>query len=152
MRIVLGALFFTIAATSSGVAADAPAFLKGKKYATDAASCGKAHEIDGLQLSKEGIYGPEFSCQFVDFKIDADPNSDRIYSAVAIANCSDDTGISRADLVTLSPYVEAGQVFVQSQNEYVISDVEILIAQKLGKDIPEKSEYAWVSNTYNLCK
>lgn len=135
-------------------AADTPEFLVGKLYSTDAAQCGDIVESDGntLQLSREGIYAEEFSCQFVSFKTDADPATGRIYGVVATTSCSDDSGITRPDLISMSHDEEGGQVFVQSQNEYLLGETEIMIAQQLEKDIPEKNSFSWVSNTYTICK
>ena len=152
MRTLTGAMLIGLLFPVGALADDVPDFLKGRVFSTDTRSCGDSSEGDGLQLSREGIYGPEFSCQFVGFKKDADPDTGRIYAIVATANCSDDSGISRPDLITLSPYIEGGQVIVQSQNEYILSEAEIMIAQQLGKDYPEKSSYAWVSDTYNICE
>jgi len=136
------------------LAKDIPGFLVGKTYSTDANQCGDIVDAEGdmLQLTKEGVYGQEFSCQFVGFRYDRDLETGRIYSVIATANCSDDSGISRPDLINLSPYEEGGQVIVQSQNEYLLGETEIIIAGKLGKEYPEKNSYAWVTNTYNLCK
>ncbi|MGI9350296.1 MAG: hypothetical protein ACR2O3_01935 [Rhizobiaceae bacterium] len=139
-------------AISSVHAGEVPDFLKDRVFSTDTASCGDVSEGDGLQLTKEGIFGPEFGCTFLGFKEDRDEDTGRLYMVVALANCGDDSGINRPDNITLSPYLEGGQVIVQSQNEYVVSEVEFLIARKLDKEIPEKSEYAWVSNTYELCE
>ncbi|MDJ0613777.1 MAG: hypothetical protein QNJ29_08860 [Rhizobiaceae bacterium] len=123
-------------------------------YSTDVAQCGDIVDTDGnaLQLSGEGIFTEEFSCQFVGFKTDADKDTGRIFGVVATASCSDDSGISRPDLISMSPYEEGGQVIVQSQNEYLLGETEIIVAQQLEKPFPEKNSYAWVSNTYNLCK
>lgn len=136
------------------VAQDIPQFLIGKVYSSDTSQCGDIIDAEGdvLQLTKEGIYGQEFSCQFVGFQYDRDRETGRIYSVVATSNCSDDSGISRTDMITLSPYVEGGQVIAQSQNEYILGEVEIMIAQQLDKPFPEKSSYSWVSTTYNICK
>jgi len=152
MRTILATLLIGLSSWTVAQASDVPGFLKGRIFSTDTKSCGDTSEGDGLQLSKEGIYGQEFSCQFLAFQTDADPDTGRIYAVVATANCSDDSGIMRPDLITLSPYIEGGQVIVQSQNEYVLSEVEIMIAQELGKAFPEKSSFAWVSNTYNICE
>ena len=150
-KLVFGWLLGTVA-FSSAVAGEVPDFLKGRVFSTDTASCGDVSEGDGLQLTKEGIFGPEFGCTFLGFEEDRDRETGRLYMVVALANCGDDSGINRPDNITLSPYLEGGQVIVQSQNEYVISEVEYLIAQKLGQEIPEKSEYSWVSDTYEICE
>lgn len=154
MRLLFGLAVLISVVSTSAFANDVPDFLKGRIFSTDTASCGDVNDSDGdgLQLSKEGIFGPEFSCTFLGFQQDVDLDTGRVWGIVATVNCGDDSGINRPDLITLSPYIEGGQVIVQSQNEYVMSEVEILIAQKLGKEFPEKSEYAWVSNTYNLCE
>ncbi|MEM9279417.1 MAG: hypothetical protein AAGA76_12650 [Pseudomonadota bacterium] len=149
---LIGIVLLGLVSTAPAYARDVPDFLKGRVFSTDTASCGDVSEANGLQLTKEGIFGPEFSCTFLGFQKDADPDTGRLWGIVATANCSDDGGISRPDNMTLSPYIEGGEVYVQSQNEYVISETEIIIAQKLGQEIPEKSEYAWVSNTYKLCE
>jgi len=152
-RIVLFSIV-TLALVHPSNAADVPGFLNGKLYSTDVAQCGDIVESDGntLQLSREGIYAEEFSCQFIGFKADADPESGRVFTVVATASCSDDSGITRPDLISMSPYEEGGQVFVQSQNEYLLGETEIMIAQQLEKDFPEKNSFAWVSNTYTICK
>ncbi len=144
------AVVFMLAAQAQ--AGEMPDFLKGRVFSTEKASCGDATGGDGLQLTREGIFGPEFGCTFLSFKEDRDADTGRLFLVVATANCGDDSGINRPDLITLSPYIEGGQVIVQSQNEYVISEVEVMIARKLGKEIPQKSEYAWVSDTYNICE
>ncbi len=146
--------FFLMSVSSAALAADVPRFLQGKVYSTNASQCGDTVNAnpDTLQLSKEGIYGEEYSCQFLEFKTESDPSSGRIYSVVAIATCSDDSGITRPDLISMSPYEEGGQVIVQSQNEYIKGEMELMIAQQPGKDFPEKNSHAWVSDTYNICK
>ena len=135
-------------------AGEVPTFLDGKLYSTDASQCGDIVDSNGdtLQLSREGIYAEEFSCQFVDFKTDVDPQTGRVFGVVATASCSDDSGITRPDLISMSHYEDGGQVFVQSQNEYLLGETEIMIAQQLEKPFPERNSYAWVSNTYNICK
>ena len=150
--LVFGPIFIAAFGICSVQASDVPDFLKGRVFSTEVESCGDSTDGDGLQLTKEGIYGPEFSCQFVAFNTDSDPDTGRIYSVIATANCSDDTGISRADMITLSPYIEGGQVIVQSQIEYIKGEVEIMIAEKLGQAYPEQPGYNWVSDTYNLCE
>ena len=64
----------------------------------------------------------------------------------------DDSGITRPDLISMSHYKDGGQVFVQSQNEYLLGEMEIMVSQQLEKGFPEKNSFAWVSNTYNICK
>ena len=152
MRILLSIAMSASLLGAEALAQDVPDFLKGQVYSTDNESCGDNVEGEGLQLTGEGIFGPEFGCTFLGFTEDRDEETGRLNMIVATANCGDDSGINRPDMVTLSPYIEGGQVIVQSQNEYVVSEVEYLIAQKLGRELPEKSEYAWVSQTYNICK
>ncbi|MEM9329708.1 MAG: hypothetical protein AAGA53_00175 [Pseudomonadota bacterium] len=152
MRVLPVLLSAFLVVSSDAFAKDVPEFLKGRVFSTDTASCGDVGEGDGLQLTREGIFGPEFSCTFLGFQTDQDPDTGRIWAVVANANCSDDSGISRPDNIALSPYIEGGEVYVQSQNEYLLSEAEILVAQKLGQEIPEKSDYAWVSNTYKICE
>lgn len=148
------AFSFLIAGVITTRAGEVPSFLIGKTYSTDVKQCGNANDGDGdaLQLSKDGIYGVEFGCQFVDFKYERDSETGRLFSVVATTSCGDDSGITRPDMISLSPYEEGGQVIVQSQNEYLLGETELIIAEKLGKDYPEKNSYAWVSNTYNICK
>ena len=141
-----------LGATSHSFADDAPNFLKGRTFATESANCKGADDGDGLQLNREGIFGQEFSCSFVGFKIDKDTASGRVFSVVATASCSDDSGISRPDLINLSPYIEGGEVYVQSQNEYLLYETEVMIAQQAGKEIPQKYTYAYVSDTYKICE
>ncbi len=152
MRIVPISVLLGLFSIPTVFAGDLPEFLKQDVYTTDKKSCGDTDDADGLQLSKEGIFGQEFSCTFVRFDEDADPDTGQLFSVVATANCGDDSGITRPDMITLSPYAEEGQVMVQSQNEYILSEVEIMIALEFGNDVPEKSGHFWVSNTYNICK
>ncbi|MEL7428441.1 MAG: hypothetical protein AAFN43_00445 [Pseudomonadota bacterium] len=154
IRALVAALFAALGVLSPAVAQNIPEFLVGKVYSTDTSQCGDVVDAEGdvLQLSKEGIFGQEFGCTFTGFQFDRDPQTGRVYSVVATANCGDDSGISRPDLMTLSPYEEGGQVVVGSQNEYILGETEIMIAEKLGREFPERNSYAWVSKTYNLCK
>lgn len=149
--VIAGLIFSWVTA---GFAADIPEFLDGELYSTDASQCGDIVDTNGdtLQLSREGIYAEEFSCQFVDFKVDADPQTGQVFGVIATASCSDDSGITRPDLISMSHYEDGGQVFVQSQNEYLLGETEIMIAQQLEKPFPERNSFAWVSNTYNICK
>ncbi len=154
MRRLLAVFAYILFGLSPVYAQDIPQFLVGKVYSSDTKQCGDIIDADGdvLQLTKEGIYGQEFSCQFVGFEYDRDRETGRIYSVVATANCSDDSGIHRADMITLIPYEEGGEVIAQSQIEYILGETEVMIAQQMGKPFPEKSSYSWVSTTYNLCK
>ncbi len=134
------------------LAKDVPLFLKDKVYSTDPTKCGDATEDDSLQLSKEGIFGNEFGCTFLSFKQEADKDTGQIYLAVGHANCGDDSGINRPDNITLIPQDE-NTITVQSQNEYIISEAQILLSQRL----PEGTKLAdsfpdYVSRDYKICK
>ena len=152
MRPIPFALVSLVLMCGSAIAQEVPDFLFGKTYATEPAACGSMmdYDGDGLKITKDGISGLEFGCQFLNFRADRDKESGKVFGYVATVNCGDDSGINRPDLISMSHW--DGQLMVQSQNEYVLSEAEIMIAEKLGKDFPEKSSYSWVSNTYKLCK
>ena len=140
--------FSTIAAAS-----DVPDFLEKNMFATDTSKCQETIGHEGLQLSKDGIFGHEIGCRFLGFSQDKDPGTGEIYAVVAQANCGDDSGINRPDLFTLMPDTETKIVRVQSQNEYLISEMEIQISIAMGKTFDtEKHAFAYLSQEYQICK
>ncbi|MEM7291637.1 MAG: hypothetical protein AAF412_14915 [Pseudomonadota bacterium] len=152
LRLIFAALLCAVPVAA--LAGEVPGFLLGKTYSTDVNHCSSLADTDGdvLQLSKDGVYGLEFSCKFLDFKTDRDTNTGRISSVVATVSCSDDSGITRPDLFNLSPHEEDGLVIVDSHNEYILGQVDLMTAQKLNQEFPERNSYAWVTDTYELCK
>ena len=137
---------------SSAIAKDLPDFLKDKVYSTDPSKCGDVTEDDSLQLSKEGVFGFEFGCAFLGFDVEKDADTGKTYIAVGRANCADDSGINRPDNITLVDQGE-GTISVQSQNEYIISQTRILLAQKLSENIEVAvNSPSYVSREYKICK
>lgn len=138
--------------SAAALAQDIPVFLQDKVYSTDPSKCGDATEDNTVQLSKEGVFGLEFGCTFLGFDIEKDEDTGETYLAIARANCGDDSGINRPDMFTLIAQDEE-TVTVQSQNEYVISEAQILLAQRLPEGIILADEYPnYTSHDYKLCK
>ena len=134
-------------------ASDVPEFLAESMFATDASKCQETIGHEGLQLSKDGIFGHEIGCRFLSFSKDEDPETGEVFAVVAQANCGDDSGINRPDQFTLMPDTQASVVRVQSQNEYLISEMEIQISMALGKTFDvEKQTFAHLSQEYQMCK
>ena len=151
LRVLLSTLVFSCLAHTA-MASDLPLFLKDKVYSTDPSKCGDVTKDDSLQLSKEGVFGVEFGCTFLGFDVEADKDTGKIYIAVARANCGDDSGINRPDNITLIPQDE-NTISVQSQNEYIISEAQILLSQRLPENIKLADEYPnYVSRDYKICK
>lgn len=151
LRVLLSTLAFSCLAHPA-MALDVPDFLKDKVYSTDPSKCGDATEDDSLQLSKEGVFGLEFGCTFLGFEVEADKDTGQLYLAVARANCGDDSGINRPDSITLIPQDE-NTVTVQSQNEYIIAEAQLLLSQRLPENIKLADEFpSYVSRDYKICK
>lgn len=151
LRILISSLAISCCAFSA-TAKEMPAFLDGKVYSTDPSKCGDVTEDDSLQLSKEGIFGLEFGCTFLGFELDKDQDTGETYLAVARANCGDDSGINRPDNITLIVQ-GADTITVQSQNEYIVSQAQILLSQRLPENIQLADEFPnFVSRDYKICK
>lgn len=157
---MLGKLrFFLVASSaifmvslSSVNAKDIPDFLKDKVYSTDTSKCGDSTEDDSLQLSKEGVFGYEFGCTFFGFDMEVDKDTGKTYLAVGRANCGDDSGVNRPDLITLVVQDET-TISVQSQNEYTIAEAQQLISQRLPENVTIADEFPdYISRDYKLCK
>lgn len=148
--LILSLGFFCFAGTVT--AKDIPDFLVDKVYSTDTSKCGDSTEDNSLQLSKEGVFGFEYGCTFFGFNMDVDKDTGKTYIAVARANCGDDSGVSRPDLMTLVVQDEK-TISVQSQNEYVISQAQLLLSQRLPENIKLQDEIPnYISRDYKLCK
>ena len=151
LRVLLSTLAVSYLAQPA-MALDVPAFLEGKVYSTNPSKCGDVTEDDSLQLSKEGIFGLEFGCTFLGFEVEADKDTGQVYLAIARSNCGDDSGINRPDNFTLIPQDEE-TVTVQSQNEYIVSEAQLLLAQRLPENIKLAEEFPnYVSQDYKICK
>lgn len=151
LRIVCSIL---IAASCAGnaLAQEIPDFLKDRVYTTDTSKCGDSTQDDSLQLSREGIFGYEFGCTFLGFDMEVDKDTGKTYLAVVKANCGDDTGINRPDLITLIPQDEH-TVMVQSQNEFIIAEAQIHLQQRLPQGTQLADEFPnFVSREYKHCK
>ena len=149
---VLISLFVVSSFALPAIASEVPAFLDGKVYSTDPSKCGDVTEDDSLQLSKEGIFGLEFGCTFLGFDLDKDKDTGETYLAVGRANCGDDSGINRPDNITLIAQGE-NVITVQSQNEYIISEAQLLLSQRLPENIQLADEFPeFISRDYKICK
>ncbi|MCG6858712.1 MAG: hypothetical protein LJE67_11680 [Salaquimonas sp.] len=118
--LLLAASFAAIAGLAH--ADSVPFFLaNGQKYVTDTKICsGKdTDETDALQLTAKGMFGYEFGCNFLQFLDVKDSGDGSVYQYLAIAACGDDSGISRGDMITLTPSGD-DQLRVTSQNDYVV--------------------------------
>ena len=151
LRLIFSSLAFSCCAVPA-LAMDVPEFLKGKVYSTDPSKCGDATEDDSLQLSKEGVFGLEFGCTFLGFDMETDKDTGKTYLAVGRANCGDDSGINRPDNITMIAQ-DNETIAVQSQNEYIISEAQILLTQRLPENISLADEFPnYVSRDYKICK
>lgn len=134
------------------MAKDIPDFLVDKVYSTDTSKCGDSTEDNSLQLSKEGVFGFEYGCTFFGFDMDVDKDTGKTYLAIGRANCGDDSGVNRPDLITLVVQDET-TISVQSQNEHTISEAQVLLSQRLPENIKLAAETPnYVSRDYKLCK
>ena len=115
-------LFFVLAVLAvpvSAFAGEAPAFLSGDRtWGSTPQACKSLESEDGaaLTLSRKGIYGYEFGCNFLDFLPVRDDATGEMFGMVAIASCGDDSGISRPDMFNIT--VNENTLSVTSQNEY----------------------------------
>jgi len=151
LRIFLSVLAVSCSAPFAS-ASDVPDFLKDRVYSTDPSQCGDTTQDTSLQLSREGVFGLEFGCTFLGFDIEKDKDTGRTYLAVGRANCGDDSGINRPDTITMIVQNETS-VTVQSQNEFVISEAQILLSQRLPENITLAGELPnYLSRNYTLCK
>lgn len=152
---MLRVLAITLASFSfapSAMAIDLPEFLKDKIYSTDPSKCGDATQDDSLQLSKEGVFGLEFGCTFLGFDLETDKDTGKTYLAVGRANCGDDSGINRPDKITLIAQDDE-TITVQSQNEYIVSEAQLLLSQRLPENIKLADELPnYISRDYKICK
>ncbi|MCB1464765.1 MAG: hypothetical protein KDJ90_20660 [Nitratireductor sp.] len=111
-----------VMAASTLAHADAiPSFLSdGQKYVTDIKACTAevVEETDILQLTKDGVFGYEYGCNFVQFMDVRDVGDGKVYQYLAISACGDDSGVTRPDMFTMMPSDE-GRLYITSQNEYL---------------------------------
>lgn len=117
------AVFVALAAlTAPSIVAAQDTFLG--TYARSEAAC-KATEVsenieDSIVVEASGLSGYELGCQFVDMHgVTYDGVTDQF---VAIAQCSDDSGIFRPDNFSLVFNNERRELVLQSQNEYVAGE------------------------------
>lgn len=144
---------FCLNLTAIGVAKELPTFLEDAVYSTDPSKCGDVTEDDSLQLSREGIFGFEFACTFQGFQLDRDADTGEVYLAIAQANCGDDTGINRPDLFTLIHDRTENSISVQSQNEYVLTELLQIMSARLEKPFDQENDALnFVSREYRLCQ
>jgi len=150
LRVLISTLAFSCFALSAS-ATEVPDFLKDKVYSTDPSKCGDATEDNSLQLSKEGVFGLEFGCTFLGFDMEIDKDTGKTYLAIGRANCGDDSGVNRPDNITL--VVQSDEMItVQSQNEYLVSEAQLLLAQRLPENIKLADEFPnYVSRDYKIC-
>ena len=134
------------------LAADAPAFLN-DKFASDPEACKKdanMEELDALTIDKSGIFGFEFGCTFLEFWNEQQDGKTK--STIALASCGDDSGIIRPDMITMILEGE-GELRVQSQNEYAITEAIASLSQGAGENAGEDFQpYEYVTATYTKCK
>ena len=131
-----------------------PQFLTEFNYATGEDICVEIGEGDGLQLDENGIWGTEFGCKFTGFDADKDIETDENTNTfVARANCGDDSGINRPDLITMIFDPQQQRVTVQSQNEYVIEEA-VRMSGFINGSKTENPELldSYVSREYALCE
>lgn len=127
-------------------AQEVPPFLaSGQSWSTDERACGNPEEgVEGVfyVASKEGLFGYEFGCNFVDFR--PVRNSDgETYGWLATASCGDDSGITRPDMFSLSEY--DGMLTVTSQNDWNASLINT-------DPTEEDAQWSLVNREFNLCK
>lgn len=115
--------FAALSLGSSALAAELPNYLNaGQTYSTNQKACGATQDgdlpDDSYTLEKNGIFGYEFGCVFVDIKpvVYAD-NDDPVFSHIMTASCGDDSGVTRPDSFHLSYY--EGILTVTSQTDYL---------------------------------
>ena len=132
-----------------------PPFLEGGAvYARDIAYCpGKADPGEGavedtLSVSKAGLYGYELGCTFLQFLAERDPETKEIFSWQALAQCGDDSGVTRPDAFTLIADADGAELRVQSQNEYVAGTVAALMNEG---DFDRFMQSQFLSGSYKLC-
>lgn len=120
------AVVMAAATLSQARADDTPSYLAdGGLYVSDIEACSASNpeEADGLQLTTKGLFGYEFGCTFASFlPVRLDDGDDQPDQHIAVASCSDDSGITRPDMILLSPS-DDGSLFVTSQNDYAIQSV-----------------------------
>jgi hypothetical protein len=143
-------LLFVLAVSALPIqafAGEAPAFLSGDRTWGSSPQACKA--IDGedamaFTLSRKGIYGLEFGCNFLDFLPVRDGEGGEVFAVVAIASCGDDSGISRPDLFNIS--VNENTLYVTSQNDYAY------VLSKGFETQPDPVESGIVEKQFELCK
>lgn len=132
---------------SPALAEEVPAFLADSQFATSPNACVPNEGLESdIVINRSGIFGYEFGCTFQQFYAETDPDTDEPYAYLAVAICSDDSGIYRGDMFTLVPRDEGKTLVVQSQNEFLIS--ESLIYSQDG----EREAFNYVSRDYGICK
>jgi hypothetical protein len=140
---------YVLAATPQAAFADTAPFFAGKKlYASDWRACVGFENAeapdDTYTLDQTGIYGYEFSCVFANMFLVPDlTGQGRQNNYVATASCSDDSGISRPDMLNLSHYEET--VTVTSQNDY---NYDLLQPSQDGEGVP----FGLVNKSFELCQ
>jgi hypothetical protein len=146
-KMIFGAVLFS---ASQAVAADIPPFLaNGETYVTDTKACADNADTGDspvFHLSRDGLFGYEFGCTFVQFLPVADhttPNEP--YAWIAIASCGDDSGISRPNMINFTPS-EGGVLYVTSQNDYL----SYLQNPPSGEDGAE--DWSLVERQFDMCK
>lgn len=140
-------LLAALAMPARAVAGEAPDFLAGDRTWGSSTQACKA--IDGedsmaFTLSRKGIYGLEFGCNFLDFLPVRDDNTGEIFGVVAIASCGDDSGISRPDMFNIS--INENTLYVTSQNDYVY------VLSKGFETQSDPVESGIVERQFELCK
>ncbi len=132
-----------------------PPFLEGTAvYARDLAYCpGKADPGEGaiedtISVSRSGLYGYELGCTFLEFLAERDPETKEVHSWQVLAQCGDDSGITRPDAFTLIPDADGAELRVQSQNEYVAGTIAALMN---GGDIDRFMQSQFLSSSYKRC-
>ena len=153
-KLALVALCTSLAAPA--FAGELPAFLKDKKYATDAIACSADHgenEVGALAIDKAGIFGYEFGCTFLEFWHHSDAEG-ALLDVTALVSCGDDSGITRPDMITIIKDSDE-TLRVQSQNEFVQGELAAMSAPTPAEgeeDSDEPINFDFVSATYTLCK
>lgn len=129
--------------------AGTPEYLLKFNFATDVKACVQIGESDALMVNETGIWGQEFGCSFVAFHQDSRDE----FLHVATANCSDDTGVNRPDLISFLYDDDQQIIQIQSQNEFVIEEA-VRMSGFINGSTAEISEPldSYVSRDYKICE
>jgi hypothetical protein len=132
--------------TGNAFASEVPDFLsKGQTYATDWKACvgfadGGAPD-DSNTLDKNGIFGYEFGCTFVEFKPVIFEG--RTTGHLITASCGDDSGINRPDIFDV--YVYDNIVTATSQNDYIYDTLR-------QREDGDGASWGFINKQFEMCQ